>query len=60
VQKFAIAITAMAATVSLSSVAEAHRHRDDDDWHRPHCAMIKIAKFDHYGNRIIKIIKTCR
>lgn len=60
-RKFAIAaIAAIAATVSLSSVAEAHRHHHDDDWGRPHCAIIKIVKFDHHGNKIIKIIKKCR
>jgi hypothetical protein len=71
-KKFAIAaIAAIAATVSLSSVAEAHRHHDDDwRWHhphhsrfdvivfRPHCRTIKVVEF-HHGNKFIKIIKKC-
>jgi hypothetical protein len=72
-KKFAIAaITAIAATVSLSNVAQAHRH-DDDEWGRHprhhnvdviifhphrHCKVIKIVGF-HHGNKIIKIIKKC-
>jgi len=73
-KKFALAaVAAIVATVSLSSVAEARRHHDDDDWgwgrpHRPHfdvivfrpsCSTVKIVKVDDWGNRIVKIIKRC-
>jgi hypothetical protein len=72
-KKLAIAaVAAIAATVSLGSVAEAHRH-DDDEWgrhhhprhvdvivFRPHCKTIKIVEFGRHGDRIVKIIRKCR
>jgi hypothetical protein len=73
-KKFAIAaIAAITATVSLSSVAEAHHRRHFDDWgwghHRPYwddidyrrdyCSTVKIVKRDDWGNKVVKIIKRC-
>lgn len=73
-KKFALAaIAAITATVSLGSVAEAHRRHDDDwgwrphhrhywddvDYRRDYCSTIKIVKRDDWGNKVVKIIKKC-
>ncbi len=75
-KNFAItALAALAATVSLASVAEAHHRHFDDDWrwgyhHRHHywddvdygrdyCRTIKVVKFDDWGNKVVKIINKC-
>jgi hypothetical protein len=74
-KKFALAaLTAVVATVSLSTVAEARRRHFDDfgGWDRPHhrhwddygygrdfCSTTKIIKRDDWGNKVVKIIKRC-
>jgi hypothetical protein len=68
------AVAAIAATVSLSNVAEAHRRHFDDfgGWDRPHhrhdfdvvvfrrpdCSTTKIFKETDWGTKVV-IVKRC-
>ena len=48
------------------------RHHNDDHWgrpgrrhfdvihYRPDCSTMKIIKVDDWGNKVVKIIKSCR
>jgi hypothetical protein len=56
-KKFALAAVAvLAATVSLSSVAEAHRHHDDDDWRMGRHHNDDWGGHDDWGHRHVDVI----